>query len=605
MKAALSAVLSLVIACAPAAQAGVVSGRIVVAPVGTIGFAPISSAPQLTMPSLSALSAPGLSAPLAVPALTPVPSAMMAARIAEARPLAAQPMQALAAQVLPAAVAVEHPGDEPAKARGIRERFDELEAAFDEKKPEDVFAGPDAEQDGMNALLPRADLAPKDEFIGPPQPAQTPRRGLFGFSRPLIFFLLALVVAQVGMEAQTAGLPPLIAQIFGNVSVAAQIGMVGSVAELAGTVASPIAAKKLGLKSAYLWSTGLRVATGGLIAGLLAANWITMTGLIALFAVDYVLYGVSYTLEKSIPAVMVDQDQAKLEKFKAARQTAIETVATIVPIATGAAVAAFGFLPALLAFPVAAAAAITLIALTLKLPAKLAGVNAVNLPGPQAGSTAAYFRHLGRGAVKIARTPALLFSLLAYAFVYAPTQIVYWLLAPAFALQMTPDAAHATAYAGMITGLYSLGGIIAGLFVMRQQRKTRDNAAMRTSMLKWTAASAVAMVLFGSLAFPGLAWGALTIPALALLLFGIPQVIARLKLESFFQSRAPRGAVDDATAVLEGSVSVVITLGLWWFGKMLIGTHVVSLFWLTAAIAPFAAILLLLTWALDRASKRP
>lgn len=591
--------LSVLLAFAPSAQAGVVGARIVVAPAGSAGLAPVT-APQLTRPtfSFSGPSAPMLSAPLAAPGLTPAPSAVMAARLT-----AVSPVAAVAARVIPAAHAPERPGDEPAKAREVRVRFDELKAAFDEKKPEDVDAGA-AKGENLATLTP-SDLAPHAKADEPPQPPSEPKgRNRFGFSRPLAFFLVALVLAQVGLEAQTAGLPPLIAKVFGNVGAAADVGMAGSIADLAGTVLAPIAAKRLGLKKGYLLSTGARVVTSGLIAGLLAANLLSMTGLLALFAVDALLYGVSYTLEKSIPAVMVNQDQAKLEKFKAARQTAIEAVATIVPIATGAAVAAFGFLPALFAFPLAMAGAMTIIALTLKLPAKFAALDGTPLPGPEEGSTVAYFKHLGRGAAAVARTPALLFSLLSYAFVYAPTMLVYWLLAPAFALHLAGDAAHATAYAGMITGLYSLGGIVGAVFVMRQQRKNPDAAKMRKSMLRWTAATAAAMLLFGALALPAVAWGTLTLPALALLAFGIPQVVARLKLESYFQSKAPKGSVDDATAVLEGAASIVIAAGLWWFGKMLAGAHIVSAAWLAAAAAPLMLGLLVLTWALARASKR-
>lgn len=592
-------VLSVLLAFAPGAQAGVISARVAVAPVGITGLAPLS-APQLAAPSPSftALSAPSLPVLLAAPGLTPVPSAIMAARLTAVRPVAA-----LTARVLPAAHAPEHPGDAPTKTRGLQVRFDELKAAFDERKPEDGVAVSEAtSRDQPRPDAPERVSAP--DANEPPQPPSEPgRRGLFGFSRPLTFFLVALVLAQVGIEAQTAGLPPLISKIFGDVGAAAEVGMAGSIADLAGTIIAPIAAKKLGLKRAYVFSTGLRVVTGGLIAGLLAANLLSLTGLVALFALDYFLYGISYTLEKSIPAVMLNQDQNKLERFKAARQTAIEVVATIIPIATGAAVAAFGFLPALLAFPIAMTASIALVALTLRLPAKIAGAGAATLPGPQDGSVKTYLAHLGRGAVQIAKTPALLFSLLAYSFVYAPTPLVYWVLAPAFALTVAGDAAHATAYAGMITGLFSLGGIFGALLVMRQQRKNPDAATMRKSMLRWTTATAGAMLFFGALALPGVAWGTLTLPALALFAFGLPQVVARLKLESYFQSQAPKGAVDDATAVLEGSAAIVITAALWWFGKMLAGASITSALWLGAAAAPLIVGLLVLTWALARASK--
>lgn len=599
-------VLSAVLAFAPAAQAAVVSGRIAAIPIGGPGLAPVSPAPQITAPGLILLGAPSLASPLAAqaflaaPALTSVPAPMATPRISVARPAAAASPADLPAHAL----APEFPDAAPERERLVSARFDELRAAFDEKQPQDVSAAPDAGPAAKTALSPAA-AGEQKTADAPPQPAiKSPAKGLFGFSRPLTFFLLALVLAQVGVEAQTAALPPLITKVFGDVSVAAQMGMVASLTELVGTIAAPVVAKKLGIKKAYLWSAGLRVVTGGLIAGLLAANFLTLPGLVALFAVDSLILGVTYTLEKSIPAIMVDQDQAKLEKFKAARQTAIEVVATVIPIATGALVAACGFIPALLAFPLAVASAMALIYVTLRLPAKIAKLNAVPLPGPEDASVLSHLRRLAHGAGVIVRTPALLFSLLAYAFVYAPTSVVYWLLAPALGILMAGSAAHGAAFAGMITGLYSLGGIIASVFVMREQRKAPDAAAMRKSMLRWTAAFAAASLLLVALSLTGFAWGTLTIPALVMMLFGIPQVAAKLKLESYFQSRAPEDSVSDATAVLEASSSVMIALGLWWFGKMLVGAHVASWLWLAAATAPLTLTLIGLTWALARASKK-
>ncbi len=189
---------------------------------------------------------------------------------------------------------------------------------------------------------------------------------------------------------------------------------------------------------------------------------------------------------------------------------------------------------------------------------------------------------------------------------YVPVSLVYWLMAPAYAIHLA-GAGHealAAAYSGMMIGLYSLGGIVAGLWTMRQQRKERDAATMRRSMLKWTTVSALALSLFAAMAVPvGPIWGTLTLPAIALFFFGIPQVSAKLKLESFFQSRAPKGKVDDATAVLESASSIVIALCLWTFGKLLAGGGIVSLAHLALAVGPIIGLLLALIWALARASR--
>ncbi|MBI5245753.1 MAG: hypothetical protein HY923_01120 [Elusimicrobia bacterium] len=586
---ALAALIAIVLALAPGAQAAVVEGRISLTGElgGVRGLAPAITL-QMPSPSLagSVSLAPALAPSFAAPAPVLVPAAAPAAAVSAA-PTTAVP-----------AIRAEHVVDVPV---ACAERFAELRAAFDEKRPEEVLAATGDSGETSPGLGANTENR-KPDTDEPPRPPGG--KTLFGFTRPLALFLVAVVLAQVGIESQNAALPSLIAKIFGNISVAADMGVAASLADLVGTVLAPITSKRLGLKRGYLWSTGLRVATGGLIAGLLAANWLSLTGLMALLAADYTLYGISYTLEKSIPAVMVGQDQAKLEKYKAARQTAIEVVATIIPIATGALIATTGFLPALIAFPVAMVAAIVMVSMTLNIPKKIAGVAHFELPGPQKGSSLTYFKHLGKGVALVWRTPTLLYSLLAYALVYTPMQIVYWFLAPAFGLHLTANPATAAAVAGTITGLYSFGSIIGALIMVRSQRKERDAPQMRKSMLRWTAATAVGMLLFASLALPAWTWATLTLPALALLFFGIPETIARLKLESYFQSQAPKGAVDDSTAVLEGCASVMIAIGLWWAGKVLAGAHIAGFGWLMLAAAPLAIPLLILTWALARASRK-
>ncbi|MBI4061296.1 MAG: hypothetical protein HY403_07680 [Elusimicrobia bacterium] len=601
-KAGLSVLLSVVLATASAAQTAVAGGRLAYrggASAVQVKTAPPSLAPA---PSFSPLASPNLAAF----GLTPAPV------------LAAPAVVAPLASVAPDSPEPTRPLDEPERTRAVDERFAELKAAFDEKKVEDISSAEGAARSPRSTLAAAESDGEPSAAAEPPAPAKPPRAGgLLGFSKPLVFFLVALIIAEIGIEAQTAVIPPLIAKVFGDVSIASQVGMAASLAEFAGAVVAPIASKRLGLKKAYLWSTGLRIATGGLVAGLLAANWLGIGGLVALLAFESLLLGVSYITEKSIPAVIVDQDQAKLERFKAARQIGVETVATLVPIATGALVASFGFVPALIAFPAAMAVSMTLVAVTLRLPDKLSSIKDADLPGPKAGSLREFFKSFGQGASEIARKPVLLLSLLAYSFVDAPTSLIYWLLAPAFALHLAGPGAElaATAYSGMITGLYSLGAIIGSLLVMRQQRRydrerqagvlseAKHAEAMRRSMLAWTATTALGLGLFLVLAVPFAGWGTLTLPALAFLAFGAPQIAAKLKLESYFQSHAPKGAIDDATAVLEGASSIVIALSLWIFGQLLLGANVVSAFWLAAAAAPYAAILLALCWALARATR--
>jgi hypothetical protein len=86
---------------------------------------------------------------------------------------------------------------------------------------------------------------------------------------------------------------------------------------------------------------------------------------------------------------------------------------------------------------------------------------------------------------------------------------------------------------------------------------------MRASLRRWMILASLSLAVGATMAFPLPTWGALTVPALALIPAGMAQVVAKLKLEALFQSAAPPDALDDVTAALEAWMSVVIMAGLW------------------------------------------
>jgi hypothetical protein len=115
-----------------------------------------------------------------------------------------------------------------------------------------------------------------------------------------------------------------------------------------------------------------------------------------------------------------------------------------------------------------------------------------------------------------------------------------------------------------------------------------------------------------------LAWaGALTLPALALIPFGIAQVVANIKQENYFVSRLPEKDVNDAIGFLGAASLGISTLGLLvlkfaFTGKLPFGwrpfafaglqgfTPFVAL---AAAMAPLALYYLFLRKRLDQASR--
>ncbi|UPT73257.1 MAG: hypothetical protein M0D55_15405 [Elusimicrobiota bacterium] len=189
-------VLSLVLAFAPAAQAQVGSRRAVSAPLRGLSLPGTSPIPRITPPS-------HLTTAILAPTLAPVLAAPVAAQLAPARVQAAavQPVELFARRVLV-------PGTSRGAPMSVEPddfslRAAELRAAFDEKKPE-VLDLPVA--DGSHRDVPAALQPAKAKDAPNASEPPAPRRGP-AFSRSLVFFLVALVLAQIGIEAQTAGLP--------------------------------------------------------------------------------------------------------------------------------------------------------------------------------------------------------------------------------------------------------------------------------------------------------------------------------------------------------------------------------------------------------------
>ena len=180
MKAALAAVLSILLATAPAVQAQVVSGRS--AALISAGVAlPVSPTLQPGGPALtlSAPLAPALSPSLAAPVVAVAPAALVPARVpAAVQPLKLSPERVPAA-LKPSAYAAPmgaEPGDELNALHNLNLRERELKAAFDEKKADDVPVEGASETAPPSLSRPEvpAARAPNE----PPRPPRDPRPGL-------------------------------------------------------------------------------------------------------------------------------------------------------------------------------------------------------------------------------------------------------------------------------------------------------------------------------------------------------------------------------------------------------------------------------------------
>ncbi len=471
-------------------------------------------------------------------------------------------------------------------------------------------------------------------------------KGWLGLGKNAVLFILALITAQIGVEALGAAEPGLVKKAFGDITKMAELTIFASISGIFGRTVGQVAVKKWGLKKTFLYSTGARVLIMSVLAGLLATAHMTWPLMIVLITANGFLGGIAATAESSIPPAIFGPNQAKLERFWTWEQTLLEVVGVTGPILTGAVVSAWGFLPPLLAFPVAFAVSIAIMAVFLRIPAKMDALSrAENGKTEAAGDSGflAVFKDLGRkivrGAQVVWRNPILKTAFFAYTSFMLLNPFLYTMLAPNFGVALigTGDENILTSVIGMLTGLYSLGGLLGGLLMMVEQRKIRkllagdektgskgltpaeEEELMRRSMLKWMKWGTVALVAIATMALPlpmlgalvslpsWLSWaGPLTLPALMLIPFGVAQVIATVKLKSFFQSKTPEAEMVDAMGFFGSASLAASTVGILALKFLFKGFEGFTPFYIIAgAMIPLAAAYVYFTRRLAKSTAPP
>ncbi|MBI4374814.1 MAG: hypothetical protein HY549_00025 [Elusimicrobia bacterium] len=498
----------------------------------------------------------------------------------------------------------------------LRTRAEELLREFrprrlSETSPESALSVP-ASLSGMElsapAKPPQGEATAKPE---PPAPEQSPaaepapvRRGWFGLGFVPFAYIGSHVVAQVGIESFSAAMPFLLERTLGDFSFITDITITASLASIIGRILGPwvierlgrvkteqgaVVVQNVGLLKTYRYGLLALLAAKIALSTLLAMGAMPLMGLVAFYAVTGLLGGMVGTVERILPSVIVGKKAEALENFGAWRQLLSEIVGVIGPIATGAMIASAGFLPALIAGPLATAISIAIIWMTLRLPHKQALLGQLKLmkdqPRAPATSIVSLFKEFGgkiaHGFNVIWKDRALRTASYAFTIFMILNPLVYN-LAPAYGIRlMGRDNPQAPAVQGMIPGLYSLGGLFSGVIMVAEQGRLRKNPAgdaekeelLRRSMLKWMfwtiptlvafAAMALSLPTLGAwLTLPGwLAWaglGAITLPALLFIPFGIAQVTSIIKVESFIQAKTRQEDLSDAMGFL-GSASLAIS----------------------------------------------
>lgn len=504
--------------------------------------------------------------------------------------------------------------------------------------PKNAVTAEEAPNPGASAPAEAPELAPKVE-----------PKGWFGLGRTAMMFIGSLVVAQIGVEALGSAMPTLVQKTFGDFTAVAQLAIFSSIASIIGRQLGPMAVRRFGLKTSYLGASALRLVSISLLAGLLATGHMTLPLMMGFYSINGFLSGISLTAMESIPPALVGQDQARIEKFWTWEQTILEVIGIAGPIATGAIVASFGFLPALVAFPVTMAASLAIVLMTLKLP-KTEGLKAAAAEGAPAAPKKGFWAKVFHGAKIVWGNPLLRTAFLAYTAVMMLNPFLYTMLGPAYGLALlgAENAQAATSVIGWLTGLYSLGGLLGGFMMMWEQKRTAkakaarraeyeakngkvsdeawetvakpwENEVLRKSMLGWMAWGTAGLAAIATMAFPipmlgalvslpsWLGWlGNLTVPALALIPFGIAQVVSVLKLRSFFQSQVPdaKENMPDAMGFFGSASLAVTTVGLLALKFVFQSfTGFTPFYYIAAAMLPLAAYYVYLRWRLNRLSK--
>ncbi len=512
-----------------------------------------------------------------------------------------------------------------------------VRAYFGGKSVENVPAGKDAvalvaaplSAAHASDLTPASEDEAHAEASGgknePPVPPSTPNDGgdnngggksWLGIGRAAAFFIGALVVAQIGVEALGAAMPALVQKTFGDFTVVAQLGIFASIASIVGRQLGPMAVTKWGLRKTYLVGTATRIVSISILCALLATGHMTLPLMMAFYCLNGLIGGVTMTAESSIPPALMGSNQARIEKFWTWEQTLLEIIGVAGPIITGALVVSMGFLPALIAFPATFAIALAILFFTLRIPQKVESMRLADLQkkqeGPKKsggvkGAFGQFFHRIAEGAKLVWHNPLLRTSFIAYTVYMMLNPFLYSMMAPAFGIRLV-GADNMSAVYGLLTGLYSFGGLLGGFLMIREQKKltaakkngmsdAEESEALRKSMLKWMKWGVAGLLAILTLAFPlaplgtfvalpgFLSWaGALTLPALALIPFGVAQVIATVKLRSFFQAKVPEGRMPEAMGFFGSASLLVSTIGLLALKYLFKGVAGFTPFWIIAAL---------------------
>ncbi|MDD5629380.1 MAG: MFS transporter [Elusimicrobia bacterium] len=615
-------------------RGGVLPGQGLGIELRAAGLQGVLSPAQGVSPSLSVpvSAAPGLAAPLAQTAL---PYSAPASPVAQGVQSAAVLVPAQRSEISAAEAASESDSLQTVRGQGnqIGLRFRQLRAFFGgSRESGDMPAVAGSESRTAQSLAPASGVPGQTPAPEPAKPEQPKKGWGFGMTGTTWWFIGSLLAQQMGVEALGSSMPALIQKAFGDFTIYAQVAVVSSVFGIIGRQIAPLIIEKVGLKKAYVGSYLLRVVSITALVALLATGHMTLPLMIAFYSANALIMGTTFTAMNSVPPLLVGQEDAPLNRFWGVQHTLSEVFGVLGPIVVGVVIANFGFMPALAAFPIMTLAAAVILWTTLKLPDGK-DLKKIQDGGKKALGLGAVFKEfgkkIGRGAKVVWNDPGLRLSFLAYTLFLMLNPFLYQMLAPGYALRLIGTAAPelAPAISGWLTGLYSAGGLVGGIVMTLESRKLdkakesgqigadEEKVILRKSLLRWMMLGAASLAFIASMALPLPALGSLvtlpaflmwaknlTVPALALIPFGIAQVVAQFKLQNFFQARVPKADMADAMGFLGSASLAVTTVGImalkYLFKAFPLG--LTPFYYFSLALIPVGLLALYLRWRLSK-----
>ncbi|MBI4057481.1 MAG: hypothetical protein HY399_08060 [Elusimicrobia bacterium] len=173
------------------------------------------------------------------------------------------------------------------------------------------------------------------------------------FNRSVKLFLWAGIIMQIGIEAVGLALPMLIKLKFAKYMVITQMAMYAALAGIVGSVVGGFLVKRLGPKAIVVSTTILSLINFSLLVYLLATGHMTLMVMMILEALGGFLGGVCGVAMGIIPLKFFGKNQAAMDRFYGIQQFSVEPVGIAGPPLASRIVGAFGFVVALIFYPVA------------------------------------------------------------------------------------------------------------------------------------------------------------------------------------------------------------------------------------------------------------